>query len=433
MDFRILVPAMGSQETALLTSFIEVGQKQVLEHPLCETFLLLKWRIIRNFFFFSLLYQTVFVLLFSGYIHGIFLEYCVTLRMPGADNCDPTDLYITMGFTLLAMNVMLMLKELFQIRHSWRTYVLEWENYLQWAIIIGVFYCVQPAYDTSIRQFVISWQRHVAAVSIFLAWVELMMIVARFPTFGVYVQMFTTVSINFFKFICAYFCLLIAFTLCFGVIFSNYPAFQGIELAFYKVIMMMSGELEYEDVFFVEGQPRKNHIDYVAYLVFVILVTIVLSNLMVGLAVNDIQGLQKSANLDRLVRQVRLMAHLENMLFSKLLSWVPPKIMRFLHKRALLLKSQRDFTLDVRPNDPRENKIPKNLVQKAFQLAVSKKATRSRSLKRNGYGQKSYYTKTNLTRKESRNISELECELVKEISQLIKQKFEASSTKNNNN
>lgn len=35
------------------------------------------------------------------------------------------------------------------------------------------------------------WQHHVAAVVIFLVWLELMMIVGRFPIFGLYVQMFT--------------------------------------------------------------------------------------------------------------------------------------------------------------------------------------------------------------------------------------------------
>lgn len=35
------------------------------------------------------------------------------------------------------------------------------------------------------------WQHHVAAVVILLVWLELMMLVGRFPIFGVYVQMFT--------------------------------------------------------------------------------------------------------------------------------------------------------------------------------------------------------------------------------------------------
>ena len=42
------------------------------------------------------------------------------------------------------------------------------------------------------------------------------------------------------------------------------------------------------------------------FLAFVLLAAVVLMNLMVGLAVSDIQGLQRSAGLDRLVRQVSI-------------------------------------------------------------------------------------------------------------------------------
>lgn len=38
------------------------------------------------------------------------------------------------------------------------------------------------------------WQQHAAAIVIFLVWLELMMLVGRFPIFGLYVQMFTKVN-----------------------------------------------------------------------------------------------------------------------------------------------------------------------------------------------------------------------------------------------
>ena len=43
---------------------------------------------------------------------------------------------------------------------------------------------------------------------------------------GIYVQMFTTVAKNFFKFLAAYFCLLVAFALSFCVLFPNYQSFN---------------------------------------------------------------------------------------------------------------------------------------------------------------------------------------------------------------
>lgn len=40
------------------------------------------------------------------------------------------------------------------------------------------------------------WQHHVAGIVIFLVWLELMMLVGRFPIFGLYVQMFTKGKYN---------------------------------------------------------------------------------------------------------------------------------------------------------------------------------------------------------------------------------------------
>jgi hypothetical protein len=74
IDFRPLVPSMGRSETALLLTFIEVGRRDVLKHPLCETFLYLKWKKIRKFFLASLIYHNIFVILYTIFIMGEFLK-----------------------------------------------------------------------------------------------------------------------------------------------------------------------------------------------------------------------------------------------------------------------------------------------------------------------------------------------------------------------
>lgn len=393
LDFRVLVPTTAKGETELLLNFIEVGHREVLKHPLCETFLFLKWRRIRKFFLFSLFYHCIFALLFTQYVVGVFLRDCKSSRDTyKKDNCIVQPYVNYMGYILIVLNLVLMGKELFQIAHSWRTYIKQWENWLQWAIIISIFCCVCPTTIADIRRNFHAWQHHVAAIGIFLTWVELMMIVGRFPIFGLYVQMFTTVAVNFSKFLAAYLCLLIAFSLSFSVLFPNYPAFKNVWLSFIKTIMMMSGELEYEDIYhgdFTVVYPGTAHVIFFA---FVLLVTVILTNLMVGLAVNDIQGLQQSAGLDRLVRQAELVAHLESILFSRLLRWLPRRLLASFYQHALLLKSQYQWALYIKPNDPREERIPRNLIKNIYQLvAESKPKKKKRSTKE----KKSYRLSTN--------------------------------------
>ncbi|VVD01605.1 unnamed protein product, partial [Leptidea sinapis] len=357
IDFRPLVPSLARGEAELLLAFIEVGRKDVLKHPVAETFLFLKWRRIRKFFVLSFVYHALFISLYSLYILQMFLCEDVTCTIPS---------YLRpIQYFILLLNICFMCKEIFQACLDWSAYIRQWENWLQILIIIGVFLCTHD----------------IAAITIFFCWLELMMIVGRFPTFGLYVQMFTTV--NFATFLMAYSCLLIAFGLAFSVLFSNYPPFH-LPAALIKTVMMMSGELEYEDIFYSDCAGSKIQYPFTAqgmFLIFVLLVTVILTNLLVGLAVSDIQALQESACLDRLVRQTQLVGHLESMLFSSLLTCAPKQLLSVLRWGALLTASHMR-TLNIRPNDPRENRIPRDLIAAVYKLVSSRKDTK-KSIRRN--------------------------------------------------
>lgn len=125
---------------------------------------------------------------------------------------------------------------------------------------------------------------------------------------------------------------------------------------------MMIGELEFEDMFYPENSAEESDVmhpitAHIMFFAFVILVTVILMNLLVGLAVSDIQGLQASAGLNRLSRQAELVARLEGLLFSKLLKKAPPKILEFLRREALLRTSRYNLQLGIKPNDPREKTV----------------------------------------------------------------------------
>ena len=168
---------------------------------------------------------------------------------------------VVVWLLLLVSTLVLSAKELFQFLHSQRLYFTNWENWIQWGIILNVLmvsFHSSPFNSLNTFTYLVSrfvyicysglisclrWQHHAAAIGVFFVWGELMLMIGRLPTFGIYVQvkyvvflflitnvvfhkMFTTVARNFFKFLAAYFCLLVAFALSFCVLFPHYQSFN---------------------------------------------------------------------------------------------------------------------------------------------------------------------------------------------------------------
>lgn len=144
---------------------------------------------------------------------------------------------------------------------------------------------------------------------------------------------------------------------------------------------MMSGELEFEDIFYGDVPIQFPVTSHGMFFAFVLLVTIILTNLLVGLAVSDIQGLQASAGLDRLTRQAELVGKLESLFFSKLLRKAPSTIIRMCQQSALLRTSRYHLQFSFRPNDPRDKRLPKELALNIYKL-VAERRDRNISIKR---------------------------------------------------
>lgn len=115
LDFRLLVPSAERGESELILAFIEVGQKRILKHPLCETFLFLKWRRIRKFFLFSLFYHAIYVLLFTLYILGVYDKDCKSESDVERTHCVVGGYVKPLGYAILGMNFTLLAKEFFQV------------------------------------------------------------------------------------------------------------------------------------------------------------------------------------------------------------------------------------------------------------------------------------------------------------------------------
>lgn len=371
----------------MLSCFSREGQKLLLKHPVCEIFLLLKWLRVRNFFIFNLVFYSMLVALLTSYIMVVFpaSSSChlnsTQTGQASESHASPEDeensLRELCGFRYESEMVNLLyliwfgfgiviLKELFQMLDTPRTYFSSWDNALIWPIIVFTMIITISSY---VRYDTKDWEHHLAAIVILLTWAELLSLVGRFPLFGVYVHMFTHVTKNFAKFLLAYACLINAFSLSFGVLFPNHAPFAQYGVRLVKTMVMMTGEIEYNDLFY------ENHILYpetthIIFFVFLIFVTIILMNLLVGLAVSDIQRLQKSAGLDLLVRQTELISHFEAIMFSKWLRWILPNgILRLLHHSISLCPSLYGWTHVLTPKTLQDTGLPQETMDVVLRIA----------------------------------------------------------------
>ena len=65
------------------------------------------------------------------------------------------------------------------------------------------------------------WQWQLAAVAVFLAWMDLVLFIRKLPRFGIYVVMFTDILRTFTQFFPVFFLFIVAFGLAFFVLMQN--------------------------------------------------------------------------------------------------------------------------------------------------------------------------------------------------------------------
>lgn len=263
------------------------------------------------------------------------------------------------------------------------------ENIIEWFVICSVFIISHVYTDRTY-----AWQNHVGAFAVLLGWTNLMLMIGQLPALGAYVAMYTKVQGEFAKLFAAYSCMLIGFTISFCVIFPSSSAFANPFMGFITVLVMMTGE---NDVSILVNDPDGKDPPFllevsaqVTFILFLLFVTVVLMNLLVGIAVHDIQGLKKTADLSKLVRQTKLISYIESALFNV---WLPNWLRSLLHYTALVSPQAYKVVLSVRPLNPGEKRLPRHILMTAYETASKTKKHYAVSAKNSNISYFSYKNK----------------------------------------
>ncbi|KAK8723841.1 hypothetical protein OTU49_011570 [Cherax quadricarinatus] len=331
MNFLPLTSSEDKNQVQNLQSFVGLGHAKLLSHPLCEAFLLLKWMNVRRLFLIEVVLYLFFavvttILTFNKFVWakneinsstpvedtGQEVQLHNATDLCGIRPLPPQAVKALEGIVITYL-VAILIQQFFSLLQN----KLGWFRSLSGVLHVIITILVMSVVLPSVLH---EWQHHLASWLMLLMWTECMLLIGRFPNCGIYVVMFTRVAKVFLRIFLIYFCLLLAFSAAFYVALhyskdktdqcNTSPVFNNPLLTFIKIITMMIGELDFSDTI-VTGLNNLLFTGHAIFLLFVILVSIILSNLLVALAVNDVQGLRNSAHLERLIKQTELVFHME--------------------------------------------------------------------------------------------------------------------------
>ena len=178
------------------------------------------------------------------------------------------------------------------------------------------------------------------AFASFFSWLAVIMGIQFFNLVGIYVKMFLTVTATVFKVLIVAIFLLLAFTFPLYVLAGSLPPFASIGYSLSTLFFFMLGEIQYDLLILEDQNGNLNNASVVFFFVVLvaILMTIVMANLLIGLAVGDIEGIRGTAFLEKRKLHILYLSYLEHSPFFRMFHKQYTHIMSYPNRKPSLPK-----------------------------------------------------------------------------------------------
>ncbi|KAJ3659216.1 hypothetical protein Zmor_010917 [Zophobas morio] len=319
-------------ESEFLFYLIKIANlTHLLNHPVISSYLAVKWTKFRWAVYINLLlYLIAYVsLLFYGFAY---------------------ENYATASNGLLLTSLcFIFTRESVQLTLFRTDYLKRLDNIVDLLLIGGVIYIIASGWTENVAQD--DYNLRVAFSVVFLtSTLGIFMQLGILPFFTIKVIILRQTSISFCKYMVFYIFPVLAFFFCFYMLRDNPDPKDNMNDFFhilYDVITMFAGDPDSNYPSQFETNPIFSHIIYVC---FIVIIGIILQNLLIGLAVSDLQEIQKKAEFISKKEIADYITNIERIIFSNLLKSTN-SIFRSIFKKLLRTANvfQDDKILVIQP------------------------------------------------------------------------------------
>ncbi|XP_026747288.1 transient receptor potential cation channel subfamily A member 1 isoform X3 [Trichoplusia ni] len=340
-----------SQKTPLpaLNAMVAHGRVELLAHPLSQKYLQMKWHSYGKYFHLAnLLFYCIFLIFVTVYTYLLMMNAEATPTSKRSDKCNVTDpehenktdrnisfepdfeskvAMYTSTVAILVYNGLCLIREAYNVKQQKWHYMVDPSNLVSWWLYISSSMMVFPTLFGCFEEI----QFSAASITVFLSWFELLLLLQRFDQVGIYVVMFLEILQTLIKVLMVFSILIIAFGLAFYILLSkgHHLSFNSIPMSLMRTFAMMLGEIDFVGTYVQPYYKSETDIllpfpmpTFFILGLFMVLMPILLMNLLIGLAVGDIESVRRNAQLKRLAMQVVLHTELERKLPTILLEKV---------------------------------------------------------------------------------------------------------------
>eukprot|EP00095_Tigriopus_kingsejongensis_P006662 maker-scaffold363_size195477-snap-gene-0.50 protein:Tk06662 transcript:maker-scaffold363_size195477-snap-gene-0.50-mRNA-1 annotation:"transient receptor potential channel pyrexia-like" len=359
-----------------LLEFKNSPAKEVLKHPVLETFLDLKWRKIKKFVMVNFALYLIFLIFYSWFLANVFYRQDRPRALQFSDLTVqndrivfPSDLYLTTidkstknkshhdrsflhclsgtseGFNwtclieivLIVTIFLLLAQEIMQFYAlGWRQYLRELENILEVTVLILALIGLGVQSNMG----ALKW---VSAFGITLGYLQLIFLMGRYPFLGGSISlMFYSIIRRLARSLTNFLVLVIGFAFGFFIMFHDKEGdlFENPLKAFVRTLTMVLGEFEFGPIYDAHVGDRYSLVFTMLLLVGVaIMGSLVLVNLIIALIVSDIYELREQARLQELVNKAQHVVHIDSLfdyVFGccnkiRATTWVPNQVLLCAH------------------------------------------------------------------------------------------------------